>query len=79
MKEKYTYEDWFSGRVCLFYSSIEYNLKTKKIPIRVVWNQILKDDISKIKKEQKKIFDEFVKKRLNNLIDETNLSEQYLN
>ena len=50
--KKYTYKDWFSGKISLLYSPIKIGSEVN----RVGWEEIKYTDIPKIKKAQKELF-----------------------
>ncbi len=54
---KYTYSDWWDGKICLFNAMVVYDEKDKnELPPRVLWDEIKPIDVPKIKKKQREIF-----------------------
>src|SRR5579863_6995847 len=56
--KKYTYKDWWEGKIYFLCSEISYPVNQKNnIPLSVQWGDIIESDITKIKKKQKEIFE----------------------
>ena len=55
--DKYSYKDWWEGRISLFYAPLKYR-EGDILPPHVTWDQIKPDDITKIKEKLKELFDE---------------------
>ncbi len=54
---KYTYTDWWEGKIYLTYCNIVYKTEDKKnLPPCVQWQDISEKDIPKIKAKQKELF-----------------------
>lgn len=63
--KKYTYEDWWAGKVYLLYCPVSYFPKDKlKIGKQVDWNNFEEVEINKIKTKQKELFEEIGHKTL---------------
>jgi hypothetical protein len=63
--EKYSYLDWWKGSICLMQAPLWVNKDNKdELPTRVNWDEIMEDDIIKIKEKQKEIFNTAVTEKL---------------
>jgi hypothetical protein len=59
--DKYSYMDWWSGKICLTYSTILVSPNSKEDdPIIVSWDDIKESDVPRIKDKQKDIFNNAV-------------------
>lgn len=63
--KKYRYEYWLQGKICLTTSTASINEDNKlDLPIRVTWDEIVPEDINKIKEKQIEIFNAAVNEQL---------------
>lgn len=64
--KKYSYLDWWNGKICFIYAMVVYKEKDKeKIPPRVTWAEIKETDIPKIREKQRQIFKAGVCEKIN--------------
>ncbi len=61
--KKYSYKDWWEGKICLIYAIIVYHEnQIKGAPRSCTWEHFKQADIQKIKRKQKEIFNKEVNK-----------------
>ena len=65
--KKYTYNHWWSGKICLYSSAVFYNSEDKVQPNQKNWDDIDENGIIKIKAKQTELFKEQVSEKLTSL------------